>query len=530
MFLFSAVDSGRALTALSLFVDDEEDIMTPQRSLLQTPRYVSMMGPSCPFKTRTHRTTSEMESLSFVNKTSHSGFSTAEKTTSTVSNSKQGKAGGIFNKVKVTETSANTNETENTNSYANDKQHNEEKNVSLTSAIVTEFTYMPMKAFSLKEGGLMLSDYAFYRLQKILTRKVKNEDGSWEEVPGVDDTKKYKAMRFLIDFGSHIPFGVQTLGGVFCRTMKITTQSETRLSTLYSAATKEISKTNTDAAKTTTDVGGSVGAFGVGASGASSSGFSTASSSGSTDIHIEGEGEGSEDTSKSANFQSTVTCFGPNAANQDMMYKQLMSNNATWTVIDRGEPSSYFAVWDLIDYMGQGGLLQEQVELLREVWQESALTKSSVYIGENALLSVVMDNYGSKKAMYDFVDNLVDCIVPTSPGIFTRKVADQFEAVVTEAAQLQAGDHVQDNPELFITKGFEKLQKVEESKRDENIVYTHLLFKVVEGTPPYRAAEAILLNARNTDWANHFSYYSGTFNSKIMEKGKLHMSLISFLS
>lgn len=39
MFLFLAVDSGRALTALSLFVDEEEDVTTPQRSLLQTPRY-----------------------------------------------------------------------------------------------------------------------------------------------------------------------------------------------------------------------------------------------------------------------------------------------------------------------------------------------------------------------------------------------------------------------------------------------------------------------------------------------------------
>lgn len=191
-----------------------------------------------------------------------------------------------------------------------------------------------------------------------------------------------------------------------------------------------------------------------------------------------------------------------------------MSNNATWTVIDRGEPSSYFAVWDLIDYMGQGGMLQDEANLLKEVWQESALTKSSSYLGENALLSVVMDNYGSKKAMYDFVDNLVDCIVPTSPGIFTREVADQFEAVLKAARIAQSGNQVQDDPEQFIEAGFEKLKEDKPNMKRS--------FAVVKGIPSYRAAEAILLNARNTDWANHFSYYSGTFNSKIMEKGELY--------
>lgn len=131
-----------------------------------SPISVKMMGPSCPFKTRTHRTTSESESLSFVTKTSHSGFSTAEKTTSTSSQSTQKKVGGIFTKVNVKNSSSNTNETENTASYANDKQHKEEEKVKVTQCLVSEFTYMPMKAFSLKEGGLMLSDYTYYRLRK----------------------------------------------------------------------------------------------------------------------------------------------------------------------------------------------------------------------------------------------------------------------------------------------------------------------------------------------------------------------------
>ena len=39
----AAVDSGRALTALALFVHDYEDLTTPRRQLLGTPKYGKMV-------------------------------------------------------------------------------------------------------------------------------------------------------------------------------------------------------------------------------------------------------------------------------------------------------------------------------------------------------------------------------------------------------------------------------------------------------------------------------------------------------
>lgn len=79
------------------------------------------------------------------------------------------------------------------------------------------------------------------------------------------ESEKYqKARNFLVDFGSHIPFGVQTLGGVFMRSMKITTKEETSLSTMYSSASDQLTKTNAVASKTTKDIGGSYGVFGIG--------------------------------------------------------------------------------------------------------------------------------------------------------------------------------------------------------------------------------------------------------------------------
>ena len=124
------------------------------------------MGASNPFQTRTHRTTSEKESMSFAKSSSHTGFSMAEKTFSSSSKSTQGKVSGVFVSGKVKHSSARKKESETEQSFATDSKHNEEEKAKTTQAVVSEFTYMPMRTFSLSEGGLILSDYAYYRLRK----------------------------------------------------------------------------------------------------------------------------------------------------------------------------------------------------------------------------------------------------------------------------------------------------------------------------------------------------------------------------
>ena len=127
---------------------------------------VKMMGVSKPFQTRTHRTTSEKESMAFVNSSSQTGFSVAEKTSSSSSTSFQAKAGGIFVSLKGKASLARSNEEESKASFATDSKHKQEEKMTVTQAVVSEFTYMPMRTFSLSEGGLILSDYAYYRLRK----------------------------------------------------------------------------------------------------------------------------------------------------------------------------------------------------------------------------------------------------------------------------------------------------------------------------------------------------------------------------
>ena len=58
--------------------------------------------------------------------------------------------------------------------------------------------------------------------------------------------------------------GVQTLGGIFARTMKITSRQETKLTELYSAAAVELSKVNASVSSSVTENGSRVGFLGLG--------------------------------------------------------------------------------------------------------------------------------------------------------------------------------------------------------------------------------------------------------------------------
>ena len=59
--------------------------------------------------------------------------------------------------------------------------------------------------------------------------------------------------------------GVQTIGGVFIRQMKLTSRASASVTEMYSAASSQLTKTNATASKRTTEVGGRVGIFGIGA-------------------------------------------------------------------------------------------------------------------------------------------------------------------------------------------------------------------------------------------------------------------------
>ena len=58
--------------------------------------------------------------------------------------------------------------------------------------------------------------------------------------------------------------GVQTIGGVFVRQMKITSRASASVTEMYSAASSQLTKTNATASKATFEDGGRAGILGIG--------------------------------------------------------------------------------------------------------------------------------------------------------------------------------------------------------------------------------------------------------------------------
>lgn len=201
--------------------------------------------------------------------------------------------------------------------------------------------------------------------------------------------------------------------------------------------------------------------------------------------------------------------IGPNAASQDDLYQQLMTNNATWTVIDRGESDSYFAIWDLVDYMGLGGTFQEQCKLLREVWEETALSND---LNDSELLRLVMKDYDRKKRMFLFVQSLIYSLVPANGNfVFDASLADQFAEVVKAAVNLQYSSMRSDTPLDFIDAGFNHLSINDIDRK----------FELVMDNEGYDVANEILLDTKIEDWRNSFTYYTDAYTMAILEKGSV---------
>ena len=252
-------------------------------------------------------------------------------------------------------------------------------------------------------------------------------------------------------------------------------------------------------------------------------------------------------------FSYDLTFIGPNAATQDALYQQLNSNNATWTIIDRGEPESYLAIWDVIDYIGQGVLLKDECKLLREVWEEMALANSANFAdsgdSRNALLDIVMKNYDVKQEMYNFVQALIYCLVPKKGHLFNANLAKNFEMVVKKGCQATSKGGIFDL-NSFINEGaalaeddlsiesFENVDvTMEEDDKDGSEIETRprkrfrqddtgvpassfeLEFDLVPGNEGYNIATRILNATTNVQWNNHFSYFSDTFTASIIAKG-----------
>ena len=169
------------------------------------------------------------------------------------------------------------------------------------------------------------------------------------------EKRKARARRFMEMFGSHVPAGVQTLGGVFFSIADAESEGVQKTTTLTKAATEKL--------QTQMSFGFLGGAFGIG-------GSVKAEHQGST-----GETRGEQEDQKKTSYTYTVHAMGP-AATNPVVFQKLLSYNSTWALIDRGPHEAYIPIWELLRNLG--GSYDDAAQILKATWDEEEEKKKEV--------------------------------------------------------------------------------------------------------------------------------------------------------
>ncbi|XP_068671815.1 interferon-induced very large GTPase 1-like isoform X1 [Montipora foliosa] len=278
---------------------------SPPFPLLKKPEYVEWLSPALGFQVRFFKSTARQASTKFYKTAKSSGLSIAASVT--------GSGWGFHASASGAHSSESNQDT------STKKQRN------TTRATVTQYISQPTKAFRIPLEDMELNYEA---------------RGHAKEVKD-----KESAKNFLKMYGSHVPKGVHTLGGIFFRNLDVNTEREASVSEVMMAAGKQFD----------TEVSAGYSGFGVSVGGSVK--INSFEISGSTDAS----------STENVKFMSemTVQVLGPPTTNPEMFSQLLQSNNATWYVIDRGNRSALVPVWELMPD------LKEQAEILRKVWEQS---------------------------------------------------------------------------------------------------------------------------------------------------------------
>ncbi|XP_068761171.1 uncharacterized protein [Montipora capricornis] len=302
----AAASGGMALYGI-LFDDNniEGFSESPPFPLLKKPEYVEWLSPALGFQVRFFKSTEQQASTKFYKTAKSSGLSIAASVTS--------RGWGFHASASGAHSSQSSRDT------STKKQRN------TTHATVTQYICQPTKAFRVPLEDMELNYEARSHAKEI--------------------KDKESAENFFKMYGSHVPKGVHTLGGVFFRNLDVNTEREASVSEVMMAAGREF------------DTEVSAGYSGFGVSDGGSVKTKSFKISGSTDAS----------STKKVKFMSemTVQVLGPPTTNPKMFSQLLQSNNATWYVIDRGDRAALVPVWELMPD------LKKQAEILKEVWKES---------------------------------------------------------------------------------------------------------------------------------------------------------------
>ena len=230
--------------------------------------------------------------------------------------------------------------------YSTEEHRDETRSVKTysTSASVLQFIWTAKKCFQIEQEQMKLSESA--KLMANCISKVSKKDA---------EKRKARARRFMEMFGSHVPAGVQTLGGVFFSIADAESEGVQKTTTLTKAATEKL--------QTQMSFGFLGGAFGIGGSVKAEHQKST------------GETQGEQEDQKKTSYTYTVHAMGP-AATNPVVFQKLLSYNSTWALIDRGPHEAYIPIWELLRNLG--GSYDDAAQILKATWDEEEEKKKEV--------------------------------------------------------------------------------------------------------------------------------------------------------
>ena len=230
--------------------------------------------------------------------------------------------------------------------YSSEEHRDETRSVKTysTSASVLQFIWTAKKCFQIEQEQMKLTESA--KLMANFISKVSEKDA---------EKRKARARRFMEMFGSHVPAGVQTLGGVFFSIADAESEGVQKTTTLTKAATEKL--------QTQMSFGFLGGAFGIGGSVKAEHQEST------------GETQGEQEDQKKTSYTYTVHAMGP-AATNPVVFQKLLSYNSTWALIDRGPHEAYIPIWELLRNLG--GSYEDAAQVLEVTWDEEEEKKKEV--------------------------------------------------------------------------------------------------------------------------------------------------------
>ena len=313
---------GRALRGI--FYSKYASPQTAGRPIILMPSNVTLTNPDDAMKIRYLKFQESRAAANYVH--------TVKSSSTSIGFGVAGFYGGFVGEVK--------------GAYSTEEHRDETRSVKTysTSASVLQFIWTAKKCFQIEQEQMKLTESA--KLMANCISKISEKDA---------EKRKARARRFMEMFGSHVPAGVQTLGGVFFSIADAESEGVQKTTTLTKAATEKL--------QTQMSFGFLGGAFGIG-------GSVKAEHQGST-----GETQAEQEDQKKTSYTYTVHAMGP-AATNPVVFQKSLAYNSTWALIDRGPHEAYIPIWELLRNLG--GSYEDAAQVLEATWDEEEETKKKV--------------------------------------------------------------------------------------------------------------------------------------------------------